>query len=282
MKIKKAEKSTKEPSTKQANKPFFTKLDFLIIGVILSVLLSVYLSVKLVFQKEKYITVEMVTSGGEWWWGTPHPFYWNILPLKAGDTEYDLSRKPMFEILDIKKYSVDNRVMGLIRAKVRVKENKITKTYSFKQTRVEIGKTIGVSLNNISVIGQVMAIDGISKFSDPKYVTAVGRMRSIRPEEADNIVVGDTIKDYDGHIIAEILDKKETPAVETTVDWSGNILKRPNPVNRDVDFKFRVEVRDDGYQLYYQYYQVIKDGISVRLELPHGVVEPYVFEVVNE
>lgn len=279
MKIVKENKIKENTFKKDSKKPFFGKTDLLIIGFILSVLLIVFLSVKLIFQKEKYITIEMVTSGGEWWWGTPHPFYWNVLPLNKGDIEYDLAKNPVFEILEIEKYTVDDRIMGLIKAKVRVKENKITKTYSFKQTRIEIGKTIGVSPNNISLIGQVMAIDGVSKFSEPYSVIVTTKSYGILPEEANNMVVGDTVQNTDGHVVAEIIDKKEEPARQTATDWKGNVLTKRNPITKDVTVTLRVEVRKDGDLKYYQYYQVVKPGLVVRFELQNATIEPYVIKV---
>lgn len=279
LKLKPNRKKFMKNVSKKNIKPFFGKIDFLIIGAILSILLIVFLSVKLVFQREKYITVEMVTSGGEWWWGTPHPYYWNVLPMEKGDVEYDVNKKPIFEILDIKKYAIDNRLMGIVKAKIKIKENILTHSYSFKQTKVEIGKTIGVSPNNTSIIGQVIAIDGVNKFSNPEYVVVTAKLYNIWAEEAANIIVGDTVKDSDGHVVVEILNKTELPSLKSTVDWKGNLLKKHDPVTKDVDLTFRVEVRKEGDLWYYQYYQVIKRGISVRLELENTTIEPYIINI---
>lgn len=279
MKNVKEDKIKKNTLKKDVKKPFFGKIDFLIIGAILSILLIVFLSVKLVFQREKYITVEMVTSGGEWWWGTPHPYYWNVLPMEKGDVEYDVNKKPIFEILDIKKYAIDNRLMGIVKAKIKIKENILTHSYSFKQTKVEIGKTIGVSPKYNSIIGQIIAIDGINKFSNPEYVVVTAKLYDIRQEESANILVGDTVRDTDGNVIVEILDKKESPALKSAVNWQGDLLKKYDPVKKDIELTFRVEVRKEGDLFYYQYYQVIKRGIAVRLELENNTIEPYIVNI---
>lgn len=279
MKNQNKAKNNQNSLNKKIDKQFFGRVDFLIIGIIFSILLTFFLSIKFIFQKEKYITVEMITTGGEWWWGTPHPYYWNVLPINKGDIEYDVSKKPIFEILDIKKYAIDNRLMGIIKAKIKIKENILTKSYSFKQTRVEIGKTIGVSPNNTSIIGQVIAIDGVNKFSNPEYLIVTAKLYNIWKEEADNILVGDAVKDIDGNIIVEIIDKKESPSLKSAVNWQGDLLKKYDPVTKDVELTFRIEVRKEGDLWYYQYYQVIKRGISVRLELENNTIEPYIINI---
>ena len=261
---------------------FLTKFYFFLILFALTTLLLIVVGVKYFLQKEEYIEVEMITTGGEWWWGTPNPYYWNILPVDKGAIEYDIARKPLAEILEVKKYSTDNRTLAWMKVRLKAKKNVRTNSYSFKQNKVEIGKTIAISPNNTSVIGQVVAIEGVGKFGETKTKIITGRLYSIRKELADAILVGDVYKDDQGNVVAEIIDKVVEPAEEVTPTWQGELLLKRNPLVKDVTLKIRMVVQQENNNYFFNYYQLIQEGLAVNLQLTNTSIEPFISKVADE
>jgi len=266
----------------EIKKPFFTKFDFFLVIVGLTTLLMIVVGVKFFLQKEEYIEIEMITTGGEWWWGTPNPYYWNILPVEDGAIEYDISRQPLAEILEIRKLSTDNRTLAWMKVRLKAKKNVRTNAYTFKQNKVEIGKTIAISPNNTSVIGQVIAIQGVGQLGETENKIITAKIYAIRQEQADPIKVGDVFKDDKGNVVAEVLEKVVEPAEEVTPTWQGELLLKRNPLVKDVTLKIRLVVQRQENSLFFNYYQLIQEGLAVNLQLSNTSIEPFIIKIENE
>src|SRR5688572_5700815 len=102
---------------------FPTKTDLFILLIILAVFLGAGVFVKQMVQKDDYITVEIIASGGEWWWGVPSPYYWLYPSITKGATEYDALKKPVAEIQDIVYQGLDNRKVAWMRVRLKAKKN---------------------------------------------------------------------------------------------------------------------------------------------------------------
>jgi hypothetical protein len=235
--------------------------------------------VKQVVLKDTYITVELLASGGEWWWGTPPPYYWLYPRLVKGAKEYDVLKKPVVEILDIVYQGQDNRKIAWMKARIKVKKNYRTETYTFKQQLVQVGKTITIVPNNVSVVAQVIGIEGQESLWNPEQVVVYGRLLKVRQWVADAIVVGDTMKDNEENVVAVVLEKKVEQAEIVTETWLGEPLLRRDPLEFDVTVKMRIRAQRDGDMLYFNFYQPVQPGQEIDVQLSGITIKPEITEV---
>jgi hypothetical protein len=263
----------------QRKKLFVGKLDVFIVAIFLAIILVGGLTIKLVLQKDTYITVEMLASGGEWWWGTAPPYYWNISPLSKGMKELDVTQKPLVEVLDVVTYGTDNRKFVWMKARLKVKKNVRTNVYTFKQTEVQVGKTLTIAPNNIMLIAQVISVDGMKSVWNKKDIVVVGKMTHKYQWEADAIEVGDVMKDNNGDVVAEILDKQVAPHEAVTVDWRGEPLLRLDPYFKDITVTIKLRVIEDGVIQYFNFYQPVQPAQEVNIQFSKITIQPVIMRI---
>ena len=269
-------------SNRLPQRKFFTKLDLFVLLIALSVITGVVLTIKLVFQKDTYITVDLIASGGEWWWGTPPPYYWNTDPLKKGAIEYDVLRKPLVEILEVTKFDNDVRKVVWMKARIKVLKNIRANSYTFKQQSVAIGKTIIIAPNNISIVANVVGIEGIEQENRKETRIITVKKYKMRQWEADLLEVGDVMKDDKGEILAEVLEKKVEPTEFVTTTWLGEPLLKRDPLWKDVTLKLRILVTVQDNSDYFNFYQFIQAGEAIHIQLSKYILDIQILRVESE
>ncbi len=260
-------------------KGYLTRVDIVILLCIVMLLTGIGVAVKLVLQKDTYVTVELLASGGEWWWGVPPPYYWNARDLAIGAKEHDSFRKLTAEITDLVKYGEDDRKFMWMKVRLLAKQNVLTKTYTFKQETLQIGKTIHFAPNNIALIGQIVGIEGVGSAWNPEYIDVVGKAIHIQPWEAAAITVGDTVADNNGQLVAQVLDVHVENADVMTTTWAGETLHRKNPLLRDATIKIKMRVMRDGNMKYFNFYQPVEIGNRIRVQFPKYAIEVNIMSV---
>ena len=265
-------------TSSNTRKPFITRIDIAILLCVIALLASVGVVVKLVLQKDTYVTVELLASGGEWWWGVPPPYYWNAKSVVIGAKEYDTFKKSTAEIVDLVKYGEDDRKFMWMKVRLRAKYNYLTREYLFRQESLQIGKTIHIAPNNIALVGNVVGIEGVGRLWDTEYILLTGKAQKIKSWESDALHVGDKVVDNKGDLVAEILDKHSELADMTTMTWTGEALLRKDPNYRDVTVTMKLRVMKDGDRRYFNYYQPISIGNKIRIQFPTTAIEVSVME----
>lgn len=246
---------------------FLTKFDVLIIVAVLFGFTVLGVSIKFIFQKDTYITVELLAAGGEWWWGTPPPFYWNADPIEKGAIEYDTFRKPLVEILDVTKYDVDTRKFMWIKARIKARKNVLTGVYNFHQSQVQVGKMITISPNNITIIGHIISIEGMQNLGIQEERIVHVKIYDLFQWQADTIQIGDVITNNKDESIAEILDKRVEPMEVVTHTYLGEPLLKRDPLTKLVTIKLKLTVQNVYGTDYFMYYQQVKEGHDINLPL---------------
>lgn len=258
---------------KSSRKPFITKIDIVILLCIIALLASVGVAVKLVLQKDTFVTVELLASGGEWWWGVPPPYYWNAKSVVIGAKEYDTFKKPTAEIVDLVKYGEDDRKFMWIRVRLRAKYNYLTKEYIFRQESLQIGKTIHIAPNNVALVGNVVGIEGVGTLWDTEYLQITGKAIHKKDWEAEAIQIGVKAVDSKGDVVAEILDTYTEQEDITTTTWTGEPLHKKDPNFKNVTVTMRIRAVKDGTMRYFNYNQPISIGNKIRIQFPATAVE---------
>ncbi len=255
------------------SKGFLTRIDIVILLCIIMLLMGIGAAVKLVLQKDTYVTVELLASGGEWWWGVPPPYYWNARDIAIGAKEYNSFQKLTAEVTDVVKYGEDDRKFMWMKARLLVTQNLLTKTYTFKQEALQIGKTIHLAPNNVALIGQVVGIEGVGSAWNSGYIDVEGVALAVHPWIADAIVVGDKVLDNNGQLVAQVQDVHIENADVMTTTWTGETLHRKNPLLRDVTIKMKMRIMQDGEMKYFNFNQPVETGNRVRVQFPKYAVE---------
>lgn len=195
--------------------------------------------------------------------------YWLINTVKKGDQEYDGLGQIVAEVVDIKTYETwGNYKEAYIKLKLNALYSSSQKKYSFSSKDLYIGGPLSVKPNGVLLEGIITAIEGITdtrKIVHKKvslqiegdagsYVTS-----GVRPWIADTIQVGDEMKDFNGNIIAKVLEKKVEPAKRITINLYGNPLLVRDPYLVDLYLVMDlVTVEDKG--LYY-----FKDNVKIKI-----------------
>ncbi len=258
---------------------FITRLDIVFLLSIIMLVAGLGVVVKLVLQRDTYITVEMLASGGEWWWGVPPPFYWNTRDLTVGAKQYDSFDKPLVEVLDVIKYGEDDRSFVWMKTRLRVKRNYLTREYVFQQEPMQIGKTIHIAPNNVALIGQVVGIEGVGRLWNTEYITLTGKVFRIRPWEAASITVGDKVMDNHGELVAEVLEKSVEQSDTTTTTWQGELLARKDPLWQDVTVKLKLRIMKDGDRKFFNYNQPLVIGNKMRVQFKKNAFEIHIMDL---
>jgi hypothetical protein len=266
------------PVAKIKHTPFLTRVDVAILLVVIAVLLCIGATVKFVLQKDTYVTAELIAWGGDWWWNVAPPYYWNTHDVKVGAKAYDAFHKTDVEVLEVERNEESNHTFMFLKVRLLVKKNALTGTYSFHQSPLQVGATINIAPDNISLAGNIVGIDGVTSIGKEQYIVMQGKLFSgednayglrqyYRQEDADRFVVGDQTKDSNGHVVAEILDKVVEPAHIVTQNLAGDPLLRQSPLYKEITLKIRLRVIQSGPTYFYNFYQSVRPGEMLNLQL---------------
>lgn len=250
-------------------KIFLKKSTLFNLLIVLLILSSIGLAVKFLLKKEKWVTVELWGTAGEWWWQTEAPPYWIANAIQVGDVEYDASGRKIGEVLEIKKYEDNEKKEFLLKVKLKVDINPKTGSLRYKNNNLEIGNPLIIKPAKKSITGSVVWIEGVEDEREKKDLNITLKLYSAYPWMAEVINVGDKMTDENGEVIAEILNKKVELAEMTVVtDW-GEVLARRDPLKRDITLKVRIKVVKAVNQWFFAKTQEVKVANPLRLGMPN-------------
>lgn len=266
-----------------------TVFDWLVVFVILLGLIFLAL---FIFKEERWIKVEVRVAPGEWWWGSEKPPYWLTDMIKKGDEQYDSLGRKTAEILDIKSYEWGGeRKIVYLTLNLRAEVDKRRKKLKFNHQPLEIGGPIDLELERVGVQGLVTFIEGVpdTRVWEEKIVEArVTHWSEIFPEtlgmfpwRAEAIKIGDEMKDTQGRVVAEVLDKKVKPAEKIVVTEGGGVFIRQDPIKKDVILTIKLKtVKQEGVNYYLDNLKV-KVGTTVLLALPEIDIWPEITKIIE-
>lgn len=273
--------------------PFLTRKDLAILFSLITVIALFGVTVKFVLQKDTYVTVELLAWGGDWWWNVSPPYYWNTKDVVVGAKAYNSLRKVDVEVLDVVKIEESNHTYMWMKAKLLVKKNVLTHSYTFHQSVLQVGSTINIAPDNIALAGNIVGIEGGIGPPNQQSVVITAKINSgeeykyntkqyYRQQDADAIVVGDVLKDSKGDAQAEILEKSVIPAEIVTTNTNGEPLLRQSPLYKDITLKIRLRVIQSGQNYFYNFYQPIRPGETLNLQFANITLTPKIISVSPE
>ena len=263
----------------------FGKYDvFIPLFIIIIALLGVF-ALRVVLQKDTYVTAELFASGGEWWWNNPAPPHWLTDPIQPGAKEYDSQGNVLVDVLDTKKFEAGDRKMLWMKVKLRVSPMKGAKQFRFRLEPIQVGSLVYVAPNNVRIASNVMWIEGLSEERKESQKIITIEEYNVFPWLSDAVNIGDVMRADDGTVLAEVIDKKarfsasDIVELDGSTSWdkasgrpftynaTGRLRVISNDMRRDMTLKLRVKTTISKGRDYFSYFQPLKVGFYVLIPL---------------
>lgn len=256
-----------------AKKIYHSKLVFNLVIICLIISLTA-LGYKFISRKDSYVIVEMIGSGGEWWWQTPAPPYWISESFHSGDVEYGMDGKINAQVLSINTYeqnsygqNVSNK-QYIARVKLRAEINPKNKSIIYKGLEIHISDPISIKPVGRNMSGNITWIEGLTDNRKPVHLEVVAKAYDRYPWFADSIKKGLIMTDGSGRAIAEVKDVSVNLTEITVTTATGNVFARLNPLKRDITVTLDLSAVKSEDRLLFAPDQVIKVGLPVWIYTP--------------
>jgi hypothetical protein len=263
--------------TKRAVKLLKNPSVLLIAGIFVS--LSI-LGIRVVLQPDKFVTVEIIASGGDWWQTFPQTPHWLADAVTPGAAEYAIGGKKLAEILETRKYQEDVNKILWAKVKLLVTPDKVRGGWRFQQMPLTIGSTLNIAPNNVKLTGSVIAIAGVGRSGEYKNLLVTVKLYDRYPWYADVINVGLQAIDDQGNSTAKVLGKKVDLTETTAYTADGRVLSRLNPLKRDIILNLEIQAVEREGLLYYNQIQAVKIGNRLWIQTPRfNLFEAYILDI---
>ncbi len=249
-------------------------LPFIIVGA----LTLVFALFKFTASETEHVYVKIKVSQGFWWASSVKPNIWYAQAIKKGDIEYDLLRKPIAEILEVRYYpffsetqQTEDKYDIYLKVKLTANYDNRKEQYIFKRSSVVVGSPIELETLSSQISGTVIEVSE-SEFED-KYVEKVITLvkeegfSNNSPYLFNSIKVGDKYFDGEG-VVFEILDKKLQRTTLLVSDQLGNIYTRQSPSMQNIIIKAKVVVKEIDGLIFFGEEKLLTSGNSLVISLP--------------
>ncbi|MBI4232699.1 DUF4330 domain-containing protein [Candidatus Peregrinibacteria bacterium] len=151
--------------------------------------------------------------------------------IKIGDTMKSYSGKEKAKITGITTSPVQGPSKNML-LQVAVETRAIGNDLYFLDQPIKVGSPLNIIIDEVEIQGTISDINPPAKKVVEKTVTI--KLQSVPPWFADNIFIGDKEMNSENRVMAEIIDKKVTPAEMVVITEGGEVYKRENPIDKDV------------------------------------------------
>lgn len=248
---------------------------FLLMGIAISLII---LGVRVLTVEDKYITVEIIASGDNWWQTQPKVPYWLADAVVPGAVEYSANGKKLAEVLEVSRYDEDYNKALWVKIRILVTEDKSNNGWRFKQQTLSIGSILTIKPDHVNLSGSLVSIDGKPE-TKYKMVNITIKQYGIKLWQAKSVNIGDIRKDENGNINAKIVNKKIEQAEVSAYTSDGRILARRDPLKVDLTVDLEIFVAEKNGLVYFNRVQPIK--IGRKLWIDFGSFEINEADIVN-
>lgn len=217
--------------------------------------------------RNKYVTVEFIGSGGNWWEFLPQTPYWLAGSVSRGDRELATDGQVVAEILEIKTYEEGPNRAIYAKAKLLATPGSTSGSFRFRQQPLEVGSTITIHPNNVMLMGSVISIEGKHPQNLYKTIVVTTKLFDQKLWFSDAIHVGDIAIDSQGNTITKIINKSVESSLTTVGTPDGRIFIKKNPLLRDIALAIEIQVTERDGVLYFNQLQPVKVGNSIWIPL---------------
>ena len=227
-------------------------------------LAAILVGLRLILQKEEWLTVEVKGQAGDWWWQSPAPPAWMSSQVKVGDQELDGRGQSIAKITSLEQYAaIPGQKEIVFKVKLKVSYNKISKKYQFKYQTLKVGTPLTLELSQVRINGIVTRIFTQEPEIQEKIILVklYGRHPWFAEAIDKNLEITDGQK-----VIAQVLEKTVELAEKTVVTDQGRVLARRDPLKRDITLKLKIQLRKEAEEYFFAEGQLVKIGEKIHLK----------------
>lgn len=276
-------------------KIFFQRLKRLTIFdwfAVLAVFLTAVFLILFIFKQERWVRVDVGIFPEEWWRDNRPPPYWLTNSIHRGDKQYDVLGRETAEVIDVKNYQLGGgrtRTDLILNLKTEVDRRK--RKLKFNHRPLEVGGPIDLTMGSIGTRGVITYIEGMpdprvfeEKIVEARLVdrtTVFPETLGVQPWIAEVIKIGDQMRDSQGRVVAEILEKNIKPAEKIIVTSDGRVLVNQDPLKKDVSLVIKLDTLKQGETNYFLGEMKIKVDSVIFLALPKIDIDPVITKVLR-
>lgn len=209
------------------------------------------------------------------WVDNGSPILQNIPTFTKGMKETDRFGRVTAEIINVYEFVRPNeqniyatKKAIYVTLKLRGSYNAAANQYRYAGTSLVVGEWIRLTFRSMAINGMVVRVQDSGRWETPKEILLV--KTQVKTDDspwggplpvteatgvdlyvADALHVGDMVKDSEGTILAEIIEKSVTPAKSVAADAAGNLRATVHPRKYDVFLTIRILVRPLGDTKYF-------------------------------
>lgn len=273
-----------------------TLFDWITVGIIglVIVALGIYF-----LRNWEWVEVEVKVAPPDLFWTDRDAPFWLANNLQKGDKEVDSFGRKVAEITDIKAYDIpvqyptteNNKKSLYLKMKLMAVKDSRKGTYQFKSKQLAIGSPVELRFPKVFLTGIVTFVRGIpdTRIWEDKIVEArlltisdvFPETLGVQPWIAEMVNVGDKMKDTRGRVVAEVLDKRVTPAEKIVTTADGRVFVNQDPLKRDVFLTLKLKTFKQNDINYFLDDFKVKVDSDIILSLPQIDLFPRVTKIVN-
>lgn len=273
----------------------FGKVHILSVGFPLLLIVGAFAFFSLFGRAGNQVTVRIKGGPGNWWWVTPRPPEWYVSSVRIGDAEIDSLGRRIAVVEDVRIYESGGPNKDIyLRARLRASYNPLSRKYKYKGQPVQVGAPITLELGQTLFSGNVIEVYGLD--GEPATIPkeeavekiVVARLYNVFEWEYDAIRVGEQMTDGAGNVIAEILDKYQTPAqlstaiIKQIANKDDEIIFGKDPIRRDITITLRVKANRVGEVYVFREEQYLKVGKDLWAFFPsYDVAEAKIISIAD-
>ena len=261
---------------------FYSKKYFIFISVLFIILfVGIVAGYKLFFQKPTYLYIKVKVGQPLWWAISANPSIWYMHAMNKGDTSYDFFGQSEAQIIDKKTYlwSANDQYDIYLTMKIKVTENKRTKSYSFNRSTISVGAPIEFQFPRENVKGTVIEMNE-NKFKEilvektiylEKPNAYLWEYEAIKPRG-----VSDGEK-----TVFTLLDKHIEETTQLTSDSIGNVMLNNTKTQGKVILKAKVKVRESNGVYVLGEDKIIEPGRPFDISLGDYVLKDFTISKIE-
>jgi len=263
--------------------------DYLSIALIGGVIIALGL---FFLRKVEVVEIEVkIAPDSVFWRGAMAPF-WLANSINVGDGEFDGFGRKMVEVLDVRTFEGGGDAKYIyLKLNVKAVYDKKKRQFSFGGKPLGVGSPIKLRLSGGVMDGLVTYVKGVpdTRIWEDKIVEVrVNQWTDVFPEtlgtmpwRVEAIKIGDQMKDGQGRVVAEILDKEVKPAEKIVVTNDGRVLLRQDPIKKDLILRIKLKTFKQKGINYFLDDQKVKVSYSISLCLPEIDIWPEITRIIE-
>lgn len=259
--------------------------------VLLSIIIFLFI---FLFRKNKYVNITLRVRSNDvpflYLYSHDNPPSWFSFLLREGMKEKNSLGRTKAEITEVLLYDITPETKAAyLTIRLEAGYNKRENKYRYQGKPVLIGSRLELEFEAIKIWGLVTHIEGVLDARKKteleieaklvSYSPTFPETRGVEPQIPEAFSVGEKSYDSQGNVVAEILDKKVSPADKTVTDSRGNLFVKKDPFKKDVFLKLKIKVTKMNNELFFLDTEKVEVDKSIPIQLEKITIWPVITKI---